>query len=333
MYALQAKTATALEQYKQQVARANGAETYAAPFEVRPAVTNKLIDRYQKETEFLNKINMIQVRDQAGQKLGLGANRTIASTTDTRIQPRRPVIIGDLEAIDDYLCTPTNYDTAIDWRMIDTWSEFSDFQIRLANLTAKLVAQDKQRIGFNGKHRAKTSNRTLYPSLQDVNVGWLEKIRAYSPERYLSTVTIGKAQEFKNLDALVEMARHELIAEQYRNSGDLVVITSASLVTNKYLQLINADHAPTESIAAATLYQNKILGTMTVDTPAFFPTDSILITSYDNLSIYMQQGSHRRFLRDEPEWDRTADYQSVNECFVVEDYEKVVLFDNVIVEK
>lgn len=87
MYALQAKTATALEQYKQQVARANGAETYAAPFEVRPAVTNKLIDRYQKETEFLNKINMIQVRDQAGQKLGLGANRTIASTTDTAFSP------------------------------------------------------------------------------------------------------------------------------------------------------------------------------------------------------------------------------------------------------
>lgn len=329
MYVLSAQTQTALQGFRERVAELNGVSNLSAPFEVAPQPEQRLIEAYQQATDFLKKINIVLVRDAHGQKLGLGSTTPIASTTDTRIQPRRPTTLGELEAVDDYLCTQTDFDVGYDWRVIDNWSSLTDFQVRLANLSVKRIAQDRQRIGFNGTHRAKTSNKQLYPNLQDVNVGWLEKIRQYSPERHLKDIKIGKNQEFKNLDALVETAKNELIGEQHRNADDLVVITTSSLITDKALQLINQNHSPTEQTAANTLYQRKLLGTMPTDTPSYFPTGSILITSYDNLSIYQQRGTHRRHIKDEPEWNRTADYQSINESYVVEDYSKVVLFDNV----
>lgn len=332
MYVLDPQTQLAMQAYKQRLGELNGTQNFNAPFAVAPAPHQKIIEAYQQSTEFLGKINMILVKEAHGQKLGLGNNKPIAKTTDTRINPRRPTPLGELEAVDDYLCTQTDYDVAYDWATIDNWSVFADFQQKLANHAVKVIAQDKQRIGFNGTHRANTSNPELYPNLQDVNKGWLQKVREYSPERYLSKMTVGAGHEFKNLDALVEMMVHELIGEQYREGNDLVVIASSGLVVDKALGIINQSHNPTEQVAANTLYQRKKLGTLSVDTPSFFPTGSLMITSYDNLSIYQQKGSLRRHLKDEPEWSRTTDYQSVNESFVVEDYAKVALIDNLIVE-
>ena len=331
-YALSAATRTALQQYTQQIATINGAENFATTIEVQPARQQTLIERYQEVTDFLKRINMVTVQQATGEKLGLGSDQRVASNTDTRIQPRRPMPIGQIEHIDDYVCTQTDYDIAYMWAVIDQWGAFPDFQKRLQNLGIKLVAQDKQMIGFNGTHRAKTTNKTLYPKLQDVNVGWLEKIRAFAPERHIDELVIGASKEFKNIDALVEMAVNDLIAEQFRDNSDLVVITSRGLVTDKYQNLINQTLAPTEQAAANALYQKKQLGTLPVDTPAYVPPNALLITSYDNLSIYQQRGSMRRLIKDEPEWNRTSDYQSVNESFVVEDYDKVAFIENVTIE-
>jgi hypothetical protein len=43
-------------------------------------------------------------------------------------------------------------------------------------------------IGFNGKSTAVTTDRATNPLLQDVNIGWLEKIRTVAPERYMKEV-------------------------------------------------------------------------------------------------------------------------------------------------
>lgn len=332
MYTLRPQTQQALQHYFARIANLNGVQNLSMPFVVAPKPEQKLVEAYQQSTEFLKKINLVLVKDAHGQKLALGSTAPIASTTDTRIQSRRPTPLGELEGVDDYLCTQTDFDIGYDWRVIDNWSSLPNFQRRLANLGVKKIAQDRQRIGFNGTHRATTSNKQLYPNLEDVNIGWLEKIRKNNAERTLDGIRIGQSQEFKNLDALVEMARHELIGEAHKNAGDLVVITSQSLITDKALEILNQNHTPTEQTAANALYQRNRLGTMPTDTPSFFPSASLLITSYDNLSIYQQQGTHRRHIRDEPEWNRTADYQSINECYVVEDYTKAVLFDNITIE-
>ncbi|HGX4851974.1 TPA: P2 family phage major capsid protein, partial [Escherichia coli] len=55
----------------------------------------------------------------------------------------------------------------------------------------------------------------------------------------------------------------------------------------------------------------------------------ILITSFSNLSVYWQKGSMRRLMKDEPEYNRIAIYQSVNDCYVVEDHGKCALIENI----
>ncbi len=332
MFILEKMTAQALLEYKKQVARLNGCEDFSAAFEVLPAIEQELVLAYKQQTDFLERINVQLVKGGHGQKLQLGSGRTAASTTDTRIQPRRPTTLGEIEGVDDYLCTQTDFDIAYDYNVIDNWGYLPDFQLRLSALAVKTVAQDRQRIGFNGTHRAKTSNSSIYPMLQDVNVGWLEKMRTYNSERHMDGLNIGPSHDAKNLDAAVQMALDGMIGEQFRDSDDLVVITSRGMVSDKYTGLINQNHSPTEQAAANILFQKKELGTLPVDTPAFFPANTILITSYDNLSIYQQRGTLRRHIRDEPEWNRTTDYQSVNECYVVEDYAKAVLIENIVLE-
>ena len=61
----------------------------------------------------------------------------------------------------------------------------------------------------------------------------------------------------------------------------------------------------------------------------YFPENAILITSFDNLSIYYQEDAKRRFIKEEPEANRVADYQSSNEDYVIEAYEKVAFVENI----
>ncbi|MEB3733455.1 P2 family phage major capsid protein [Halopseudomonas pachastrellae] len=52
-------------------------------------------------------------------------------------------------------------------------------------------------------------------------------------------------------------------------------------------------------------------------------------TSLNNLSIYWQEGGRRRHIKDEPEYNRVADYQSSNDAYVIEDLTKVALVENI----
>ncbi|MNG37890.1 Phage major capsid protein, P2 family [compost metagenome] len=55
----------------------------------------------------------------------------------------------------------------------------------------------------------------------------------------------------------------------------------------------------------------------------------MLVTTLGNLSIYFQEGARRRHIKDEPEYDRIADYQSSNDAYVIEDFGLVALVENI----
>lgn len=82
-------------------------------------------------------------------------------------------------------------------------------------------------------------------------------------------------------------------------------------------------------LAGQVLVGQKQIGGLPAVRVPFFPDNACLITSLDNLSIYYLEGSKRRFIREEPEKNRVADYQSSNEDYVIEAYEKVGLIENI----
>ncbi|MCM2131476.1 phage major capsid protein, P2 family [Larsenimonas rhizosphaerae] len=320
-----------LNQYAQRLATLNNAENAFASFDIDATVQQTLETKIQESSEFLNRINMVGVRDLVGQKLGLGINGPIAARTDVGERDRVPTDPTFLE-LHDYRCESTEFDTYLTWAKLDAWAKFPDFQARVRDAIIRQQALDRIMIGFNGKTAAKQTNRTQNPLLQDVNIGWLQQYRLHAAARVFSDasdVTIGKGRTYQNLDALVFDAVNSLIEPWYRDSTDLVALVGRGLMTDKYLPMVNSWEQPTESRALDLIMAQKRIGGVNAMQVPFMPDGAIFITSLDNLSIYWQEGSRRRYLKDKPERKRVENFESSNDAYVVEDYGFGCLIENV----
>lgn len=129
-------------------------------------------------------------------------------------------------------------------------------------------------IGFNGTHRAKTSNRIKFPLLQDIAPGWLQKYRDNAPSRVMNKVVaedgsvvsekprVGAGGDYANLDALVMDATNNLIAPWYQEDPELVVICGRQLLADKYFPLVNQEQPNTEAMAADLIISQKRIGNL-----------------------------------------------------------------------
>lgn len=334
-------TRFAFNAYLMQLAKLNGVpvEELSSKFNVEPSVAQTLEDTIQQSAAFLTLVNVIGVPEQSGQLLGLGVGSTIAGTTDTTAkdrEPTDPTVMTDIE----YRCEQTNFDTALTYAKLDLWAKFQDFQTRIRDAIVKRQALDRIMIGFNGLARAKTSNRTANPLLQDVNKGWLQKVREDAPDNVLGSVTkdgettaepvkVGKGCVYANLDALVMDAVNELIDPIFQDDDELVVICGRELLADKYFPLVNNEQDNTNKLAADLIISQKRMGGLQAVRAPYFPANAVLITRLDNLSIYWQEESRRRSLIDNPKRDRIENFESVNEAYVVEDYRCAALVENI----
>ena len=119
----------------------------------------------------------------------MGVDGTIASTTDTSGDDERET--SDFVALESnkYECDQVNFDFHLRYKTLDLWARFQDFQRRIRDAIIQRQALDFIMAGFNGTHRAPTSNRKINPMLQDVAVGWLQKYRNEAPARVMSKIT------------------------------------------------------------------------------------------------------------------------------------------------
>lgn len=335
--------------YVSQIALINGVENATTQFTVDPAVEQKLEEVIKAGSEFLQQINIVPVIQQSGDKVGIGVTRTIAGRTDTtgagRRNPTDPTDSGDKGR---YTCHQTNFDYALRYAKLDSWRHKPEFQTLVRDAIAKQQGRDRIMIGWHGESVAATTDRVANPNLEDVNEGWLHKIRTHAPAHvladgdlsgagnaiYVSPGAVGVEVDYQNLDALVLDAK-KLIPEWLRGDTDLVVIVGHDLVDEKYFNIVNSagDKATEVEAADRILRSEKQLGGLPAVRVPFFPANALLITKLSNLSIYFQEGTRRRFLKDEPEADRIANYESVNEDYVVEDYDPTALVENIVIGK
>ena len=315
--------------YKTRVMELNGvAPDIDGQFNVTPAIEQKLENKIRENADFLGRINIVGVRDLVGDKVSIDVTGPIAGRTNTDENDRQT---QDNLALDErrYQCEKTEFDTHIKWNTLDTWSSQPDFQKRITAAVTRQIARDRMTIGFNGIEAAAVTNKAENPLLEDVNIGWLEHIKTARPEAHMENLQIGQGGDFKNLDAAVYAARHELLAPWHRNDTSLVAIMGSGLLVDKNVAAIEAHDAPTERAALQTLMLKNLIGTLQPAIVPFFPADAILITTYENLSIYYQKGTRRRHIKDNPKRDRLEDYQTVNEAYVVEDYDKCALLTGI----
>lgn len=350
---MQNATRALFNAYVSQIALLNGVDPDAVSksFTVAPVVEQNLEEAIKHSSEFLQLIQMVPVIQQEGDKVGIGTTRPLAGRTNTAAGNRRtPTDPTDTSDRGRYSCKQTNFDHALKYAKIDAWRHRPEFQTLLRDAIAKQQGRDRIMIGWNGTSAAAETDRVANPLLQDVNLGWLYKIRTHAAERVLNdgglTVNPLKAiyvdaggepgvdVDYKSLDALVFDAV-ELIDEWNRDDTELVVIVGRDLVHDKYFSIVNTagDKATEVEAVDRIMRSEKQIGGLRAVRVPFFPAGSLLITRLDNLSIYWQENTRRRTVREEPDYDQIANYESVNEAYVVEDYGMCALVENIVMGK
>lgn len=326
----QENLATKINGYRARVMGLNGVSSdIAGNFTVLPEIEQKMETKIRESSDFLAKISNVPVRDLQGKKVGMTSSTTIAGRTNTDNAERVTQSTLSLDE-SEYKCEKTDFDTHINHNTLDVWSSQPGFQKRITQTVIEQIARDRIMIGFNGTSVAPDTDRAANPLLQDVNIGWLEQIRIHRAESVMTGTKIGAGGGFVNLDAAVYAARHEFMEAHHATSTDIVAIMGTGLVIDKNISTMEDFEAPSERAANQMLMTKQMIGTLQPYFVPFLPARSIMLTSFKNLAIYFQKGSRRRHIIDNPKRDRLEDYQSSNEAYIVEDFGKVALLDNLL---
>jgi len=316
------------------VAETYGVELATKMFSVEPTIAQELNDAITAKSDFLQRINVIGVSEIKGQKVFLGVSGPVTGRTNTKTTDREA---KDVSALDDstYELSSTESDVGIPYAKIDAWAKFPEFAQKYSAAVQKQIALDRIMVGFHGTHAAPETDLDAFPMLQDVNKGWLQIAREQIPEQVLKEgkvagkVTLGAGGDYANLDALVHDTK-QMVDERVRDGGDLVAIIGSDLLAADKAKLYaKQGDVPTEKERIEDAQVIATYGGLPSFSVPFFPTDTVVVTSFDNLSIYFQDSSWRKQTVDNPKRSRVEDYNSRNEGYVIEQLEKFAMIENV----
>lgn len=315
-----------------------GVDLVSNQFSVEPSITQELNDAITAKADFLERINVVPVTEIKGEKVFLGTNGPVTGRTNTKTTDREAKDASDLDS-DQYELHSTESDVGLPYAKIDAWAKFPDFHQKYSAAVQKQIALDRIMVGFHGTHAALQTNLTQYPLLQDVNKGWLQQLREQAPHQVLTEgqvdgkIIIGANGDYANLDAAVHDAK-QLVDERLRENGDLVAIIGSDLLAADKAKLYSKQaDTPTEKERIELAQVIATYGGLAAFSVPHFPVNAILVTSFDNLSIYYQESSWRKQTVDNPKRSRIEDYNSRNEGYVVEQLEKAGLMENIEVAK
>lgn len=327
----------AVEQFAQlqaDMAESYGVEDASRQFTVEPSIAQDLNDAITARADFLERINVVPVGQIKGDKVFIGVNGPVTGRTDTKTKDR---VARDVSGLDSnlYELADTHSDVGLPYAKVDAWAKFPDFADRYSAAVQKRIAQDRIIIGFHGTHAADDTDLVAYPKLQDVNKGWLQQAREQIPAQVLSSgkvagkITMGKGGDYANLDALVHDTK-QMVDEKLRDDGDLIAIIGSDLLAADKAKLYtNQAGKPTEKERIENAQVIATYGGLPAFSVPNFPVNAVLVTSWDNLSIYYQESSWRKQTIDNPRRSRVEDFNSRNEGYVIEQLEKFALTENV----
>ena len=316
------------------MAETYGVEVVTRMFSVEPSIAQELNDAITAKADFLQRINVLPVTEIKGQKVFLGTSGPVTGRTNTKTTDREAKDASALDQ-DSYELSSTESDVSLAYAKIDAWAKFPDFHQKYSAAVQKQIALDRIMVGFHGTHAAVQTDMTQYPLLQDVNKGWLQQAREQVPAQVLKEgavagkVTMGINGDYANLDALVHDTK-QMIDERVRDGGDLVAIIGSDLLAADKAKLYTSQGStPTEKERIESQQVIATYGGLPAFSVPYFPVNAVLVTSFDNLSIYYQDTSWRKQTVDNPKRSRVEDYNSRNEGYVIEQLEKIALTENV----
>ncbi|MEZ8115166.1 phage major capsid protein, P2 family [Vibrio splendidus] len=336
---MQETTKVLLKAYTEEVAKQNGVGCATEMFSVSPNATQRLIGAIRESNWFYKVINVVPVKAQKGEAIGLSVTGMIAGRTDTSGDgERKPKEHHGSKAM-PYMCEQTNFDTAIRYAKLDAWAHLKNFAKIVSDHTRKQIDANKITIGWYGESVEATTNSKTNPNGEDVNIGWFQAMRDNNAARFIESgatadeIRIGVGSDsakadFINLDSAVLNVKN-LLHPACENDADLVAIIGSDLLAYEKAKFYDT-HGNTPS-EKGKIQEKQVIGTYgglpSVSVPGF-PSTGIMVTSYDNLSIYIQEGSVRRSVgKKNDAKDQVENFESMNIAYVIEQLEKAAALE------
>ncbi|MDP8173672.1 phage major capsid protein, P2 family [Pasteurella skyensis] len=304
-------------------------------FNITIPQAHELGNNIQQRADFLSKINHILVKDLKGIKIHGAPEKGITG----RVKGGRHLATLSHDE-NGYELFETDSGVLVPWQVFANFGSlgnklFSDY----AQYVQRQIALDRLKIGWNGKEVVGT---TSADDLSDVNKGWLTLLKEQKPANILTggatdnqIKIFGANADFDNLDELALDLKQGLDT-RHQNRTDLVFLVGSDLACAES-NIVAKKYALTPSEKAVIGSHNLMgsFGGMSAITPPNFPAKGAVVTTYDNLSIYMQKDTvHRRFSDDEDKKGLVDSFLRY-EGYVVEDngLMTAVEAENVVIQK
>lgn len=301
-------------------------------FTINPQTEYVWVEKVASEG-ILSEVDIDLCTDMIVNDLGFGPSQLVSGRTNTDDKERETSGLGKPSGI-VYTAVKTDHDTHFTFAELNSFARTKEmFQKRLQDRRLESKREDMERIGWNGEKVAENTDKKTYPLGQDVNIGWLQRIRTHKPEHAITelngeAIKVGKGQLIENLDQLVVQAL-SLIPKQYQK--DLKVYVSSDLLVGRQMKLLEKA-TNTETAQKITQEAYYVINGLIAKSPDFFPDGTILVTRPKNLAIRIQKGSVRSSYEMNSKRDRYENYNTQNEFYALHNYEQAVLVEKITLE-
>lgn len=324
------------------LAQYHGVADATQEFSIDPARMQELKPLVEQEGQtFLNMLSIMPKPQMKGDVIFIGKAGLTASRTNTLDGDERTPKGAHGKTKNTFDMGPVENDVAITYDEIDSWAMFPNMFELWGMKVRECIADDRLRVGWYGQRSDTATDKAANPNGEDVLPGWLSQIKSYNGgSQYTDgsgdAVVLGSAGElgFPTLDYLVNVIKAK-VDIVYRRSPDLVALISENLANHEEQMYYRINGRKPEQ--KLTIMQNGELnrsyGGLPCFVPPFFPDGTVLVTSLDNLHLYFQSTSVRRYVRDYSPRNQYEDFNSRNECYAVGDYRKTALVDGITIDE
>lgn len=333
---------SAIQNYCKGMAKSFGIDRTDKTFDVSPKKGVELKKAIIEGSAFLGKINMLDVKQTEGTAVTVGVDQMAtgrASEEDGRFQGTGVGMKGNT-----YKLQETDTIVKMSWAQQAAWVNAGspgEFNRKVKEYTNQQIAADIVKVGWNGIEAKKPTNPTENPLGQDVNEGWQAHVERQAPEQIVKDDGEGNPIYFdpegtkdadgnplytyKTLDAMASDLINSVLAPEFRQSPDLVVLVGHDLISAAQYKLYSEADKPSEHNDAQKL--DKSIAGRLAYVPPYFPSKRMVVTSYKNLSVYNQAESKRRKVKDNDDKARMESTYWRMEDYMVEELGKYAAFD------
>jgi len=207
-------------------------QKFSATPQVEQILIGKIIE--QGGAFMRDHVRVLPVNQMVGERIIMSPSGSSASRTNTATTDREPKDISNLETR-GYECKKVENDVKIPYALIDLWAnQFATFSPMWQAYLLMQMVNDIVKAGFNGVTAAASTNLSTYPMLQDLQIGWLQRMRAFNSG---SNWQKGKALActFTDTGDVVTSAAHGLVNGQVIQFSTVTTTTGISEDTDYYV--------------------------------------------------------------------------------------------------